>query len=367
VHIATDWAASPPKELWRRPIGPGWSSFSVHGDVFYTQEQRGEDEIVAAYRVSTGAPVWKHRDQARFWESNGGPGPRGTPTLGNGRVYTLGATGILNVLDASTGRVVWTRNAGTDSNTKVPDWGFSASPWLIDDLVVVAVAGKLMAYDAVTGDPRWVGPDGGPGYSSPHLVVIHDVPQILLLDAKGATSVSPTDGKKLWEATVTSSGMAAPIVQPAMTADGDVLISAGDLSGLHRFAVANGEGGWSATNRWSTTGLKPYFNDFVVHKGFAYGFDGSLLACVDVADGKRRWKGGRYGNGQLVLLPDQDLLLVLSEEGELALVSAVPDKFTELGKVTAISGKTWNHPVLAGDVLLVRNGEEMAAFRMATR
>jgi outer membrane protein assembly factor BamB len=365
VRIATDWAASPPKELWRRPIGPGWSSFSVHGDVFYTQEQRGDDEIVAAYRVSTGAPVWKHRDKARFWESNGGAGPRGTPTIGNGRVYTLGATGILNVLDASTGRVIWTRNAGTDSNTRIPDWGFSASPWLVDDLVIVAVAGKLIAYDVLTGNPRWVGPDGGPGYSSPHLVVIHGVPQILLLDAKGATSVSPTDGRKLWGVAVTSSGMAAPIVQPAMTADGDVLISAGDISGLHRFAVANGEGGWSATNRWSTTGLKPYFNDFVVHKGFAYGFDGSLLACVDVADGKRRWKGGRYGNGQLVLLPDQDLLLVLSEE--LALVSAVSDKFTELGRVPAISGKTWNHPVLAGDVLLVRNGEEMAAFRMAVR
>ncbi len=147
VHIATDWSASPPKELWRRPIGPGWSSFSVHGDVFYTQEQRGEDEIVAAYRVSTGAPVWKHRDQARFWESNGGPGPRGTPTLHNGRVYSLGATGILNVLDEATGRAIWSRNAGTDSNTKIPDWGFSASPLLIDDMVIVAVAGKLVAYD----------------------------------------------------------------------------------------------------------------------------------------------------------------------------------------------------------------------------
>jgi outer membrane protein assembly factor BamB len=364
VRIATDWSTSPPKELWRRPIGPGWSSFSVHGDVFYTQEQRGQEEIVAAYRVSTGAPVWKHRDAARFWESNGGAGPRGTPTLRGGRVYTLGATGILNVLDAATGRLVWMRNAGTDSNTKVPDWGFSASPWLVDHLVIVAVAGKLIAYDATTGERQWVGPDGGTGYSSPHLLTIHGVPQILLLDSKGATSVSPADGKKLWEVSVTSSGMSAPIVQPAVTADGDLLISAGDLTGLHRFTVANGNGEWSATKRWSTIGLKPYFNDLVVHEGFAYGFDGSLLACVDVADGKRQWKGGRYGNGQLVLLPDQDLLLVLSEEGELVLVSATADKFSELGKVPAISGKTWNHPVLVGDTLLVRNGEEMAAFRL---
>ena len=155
------------------------------------------------------------------------------------------------------------------------------------------------------------------------------------------------------------------IVQPALTQAGDVLIGAGDGQGLRRVAVAHGADGWTAEERWTSAGLKPHFNDFVVHDGHVFGFDGSILACVDLEDGTRKWKGGRYGHGQLVVLPDQDLLLVLSEEGEVALVRAVPDQFTELARFPAIEGKTWNHPVLVGDTLLVRNGQEMAAFRLS--
>jgi outer membrane protein assembly factor BamB len=119
----------------------------------------------------------------------------------------------------------------------------------------------------------------------------------------------------------------------------------------------------SAKNGYSAR-LKPHFNDFVVHKGHAFGFDGGILACINLADGKRMWKGGRYGHGQLILLPAQDLLLVLSEKGELALVTATPDQFGELARFKAIKGKTWNHPVLVGDILVVRNDQEMAAFRL---
>jgi hypothetical protein len=363
VRIDTDWSRSKPVELWRKPVGPGWSSFAVHGRLIYTQEQRGADELVSSYDLTTGAPVWRHKDAVRFYESNAGAGPRATPTFSNGRVYTFGATGLLNALDARNGSVVWSRNAASDTNTKIPDWGFASSPIVVGDKVIVATEGTLAAYDAGAGRQRWQGPAGRGGYSSPHLATIDGVAQILLLNGDGAIGVDPSDGKMLWKYEWNGDG----IVQPSVIAGADVLIGSGSgLAGvgLRRVAVARGPGGWAVEERWTSNGMKPYFNDFVVHKGHAFGFDGSMLACVDLKDGKRKWKGGRYGHGQIVLLPDQDLLLALSEEGELVLVKATPDQFTELARFPAIEGKTWNHPALVGDLLLVRNSEQMAAFRL---
>lgn len=362
VQIKTDWSASPPVELWRRPIGPAWSSFAVQNGRFYTQEQRGEEEVVSCYDVTTGKPLWRHSDNARFYESNAGAGPRATPTLNNGRVYTQGGTGIVNALDAATGDVVWTRNAVNDTGAKVPGWGIAGSPLVVNDLVVVAAAGNLVAYEAATGKTRWLGPPGGTGYSSPQLLTTNGIQQIVLLRSTGVTSVSLTDGKLLWE----HAWEGVPIVQPAVASNGDLLISVSQNSGLRRLTVGQGSGGWTTQERWTTEDINPWFNDFVVHKGYAFGFDGSSLVCVNLEDGKLKWRGKRYGYGQLVLLPEQDVLLILSEQGELALAKATADQFTELAHFPALEGKTWNHPVLAGNVLLVRNDHEMAAFKLSS-
>jgi outer membrane protein assembly factor BamB len=365
VRINTDWSSSPPREIWRRAIGPGWSSFAIRGDLVYTQEQRGDDEVVSCYRLSTGEPVWRHRDAIRFWESEGGAGPRATPTVDNDRVYAMGATGLVNALDADTGALIWSRRAPTDTEHAVPDWGVASSPVVFNGLVIVSVAGRLAAYDAATGAPRWLGPAGGGGYSSPHLVTLHGVPQVLMIRGARTISVAPLDGTLLWEFSTGQPSVA--IVQPALTDNGDVLISDGDTmigNGIRRVAVSRAATGWAAEERWNSRGLKPAFNDYVVHKGHAYGFDPTILSAIDLSDGSRKWKGGRYGNGQLLLLADQDLLLVVSEEGELALVSATPDEYKELARIPALDGKTWNHPVIVGDTLLVRNGQEMVAYRL---
>jgi len=361
VRIKTDWSAARPVELWRRPVGPAWSSFAVDNGRLYTQEQRGEEEIVACYDLGTGKPVWKHSDRARFYESNAGPGPRATPTLSNGRVYTQGATGIVNVLDAVTGAVVWTRNAVNDTGARIPGWGIAGSPLVINDLVIVAASGNLVAYDLASGKPRWQGPTGGSGYSSPQLVTINGVQQVVLLNSNGAISVSPADGKVLWE----HKWEGVPIVQPGVTPNGDLLLSVSESSGLRRLAVAQQSGSWTVQERWTTEDINPWFNDFVIHNGHVYGFNGSSLVCVSLEDGKLKWKGKRYGYGQLILLPEQEILLILSEQGELALAKAASDQFTELAHFPALEGKTWNHPVLVGNVLLVRNDHEMAAFRLS--
>jgi outer membrane protein assembly factor BamB len=375
VSIETDWAQSPPTELWRRPVGPGWSSFAVDGNRFYTQEQLGEDEVVSCYELETGKPIWRHTDSVRFWEANAGAGPRATPTVHDGRVYSFGGTGILNALDARDGSVAWSRDVAKETEAAVPMWGFASSPLVVADTIVVAAEGKLASYDLATGTPRWTGPKGA-GYSSPHTAKIGGIEQILILNGGGVLSLDPRDGKELWKHEWPGDG----IVQPAVLDDGSVLVGGsgsgmGGEEGIRRVAITrgpgewnpeHGTGGWAVEERWTSTGLKPYFNDLVLHEGYAYGFDGAILACIDLQDGQRKWKGGRYGNGQLVLLADQDLLLVLSEKGELALVDANPTQFTERARFKAIDGKTWNHPVIAGDVVLVRNSEEMAAFRVAS-
>lgn len=361
THVATDWEASPPQEIWRRPVGPGWSSFAVRGSLIYTQEQRGEEEIVAAYRISDGETVWQHANEARFWEAIGGAGPRGTPTLAGDLVISLGATGILNALNAETGQLQWSQDTVADTGAQVPDWGISASPLILGDAVIVAASGIPAAYDLTTGDRLWVGPEGGVSYSSPHRLPADGGDHVLFLRAEGLLGLDPATGEQLWS----HDWSGAPIVQPAVTDDGDLLIAVTDRSGLRRLSLERDGTGWKLEEDWTTIRLKPYFNDFVVHGGRAYGFDGRILACVDLATGDRVWKGGRYGNGQLILLEDQDLLLVLSEDGDLALVKATPEGYEEVATAAALDGKTWNHPVLVGDVLLVRNSEEMAAFRLA--
>lgn len=358
-NIGTEWSLDPPEEMWRRAVGPGCSSFAAGDRVFFTQEQRGEFETVSCYALATGEPVWQHRDSARFWDSHAGAGPRSTPALAGNRVYTLGATGLLNALNAGDGSVVWSHNAARDAGIEILEWGFTGSPLVHGDLVIVALAGKLAAYDTARGELRWSGPGGIASYSSPHLATIGGVLQVLHMNDMGLVSLDPVTGKKLWEYSSRSEGR---ILQPAVVGDDGLLLSM-ENTGVRRISVSGQPDDYKVRDIWTSGEMNVAFNDHVIHNDYAYGFDGPCIACLDLKNGRRMWKGERY-RGWILLLAGQDLLLILTERGDLALVRATPDRFSEVARIKAIEGKTWNHPAIAGDVLLVRNSREMAAFRL---
>lgn len=367
VRIDTDWGAHPPKQVWRQRIGPGWSSFAIIGDRLFTQEQRGDDEATVCYRASTGEELWAHLDKTRFWEVVAGAGPRATPTFHEGRLYALGANGKLTCLDPVTGKSHWSADIVADSGAKVPIWGFSSSPLIVDNKVIVFAGGPnnkaVLAYAIDDGKLAWAAGNGTHSYSSAHTLLIDEKPQVLVMSDMGLAAYDPADGKTLWQHDWPMEGMAR-IVQPHLLDGNRIVIGSGSMKGARMITVSHEGDAWKANEGWTSNDLKPYFNDFVSRDGVAYGFDGSIFCCIDLETGKRKWKKGRYGHGQVLLLADQDVMLVLGEKGECVLVEVNPEKLVELAQFPALEGKTWNHPVIAHGKLFVRNGEEMACYEL---
>jgi outer membrane protein assembly factor BamB len=365
VHVPTDWGTAPPRPLWRQRVGPAWSSVIVVGERLYTQEQRDKQEAVVCYEAATGKELWAHEDATRFWDTVSGAGPRATPTFANGRVYTLGGTGVLNCLDAATGKCYWTHDLKTDAGATPPLWGFAGSPLVADGNVIVFAGGKgdrtLLAYRADSGEPAWAAPAGEGSYSSPQLVTLAGKRQCLLLSDGGLTAVDPQTGTVLWKYGRAMPG-APRTAQAHVVGATEVLVPTLAGPGLERISVTLDGDTWKVERLGESTALKPEFPDVVVYEGHVYGFDLNQFCCVDLATGKRCWRGGRYGRGEVMLLPGQALLLVVSETGELVLLAANPQRQEELGRFQALNGKTWNHPVVAHGRLYVRNAEEMACY-----
>ncbi len=371
VKIAANFSDRPPKLIWRHRVGPGWGSFALVGNRLFTQEQRGdqgEKEAVICYSADTGESLWIHTDDSRFAEIMAGPGPRATPTFDSGRIYALGANGALNCLDAASGAVIWTHDVVADSGAKVPQWGFSASPLVADGVVTVFAGGpsgkSVLGYRADDGKLAWSAGDGQNSYCSTQLSKLGGVEQLLIATGDGVSAFEPATGKQLWDHHWPMSGGMARVVQPAVLDDSSLLVGTGFDYGTRKLAIKHDGDKWTATEAWTSRDIKPYYNDLVVHDGNLYGFDNSFFTCVGLKDGKRKWKVRDYGSGQVLLLADQDLLLVVSETGELALLEATPKQHKELCRFQAIQGKTWNHPVIGHGRVFLRNGEEAACYEL---
>ena len=363
--LARDWKAQPPQKLWLQPIGAAWSGFAVVGNYAVTQEQRGEDEMVVAYDLPTGKVLWSHADQAHYNTVIAGEGPRATPTIVSNRVYTVGATGILNCLDLETGTRLWSKDIIKDNGSSVGGWGVSGSPLVLDQRVIVSAGGangrSLVAYDAVTGAFVWGGGNDGASYSSPLSATLAGVRQILIFNANQVAAHDATSGQVLWEYKWPAGHphIAVPVILPADR----VLVTSGYGTGSELLQIKKAaDDKWSATRIWKSIRLKAKFTNVVYRDGFIYGLDDGILVCLDVTDGSLKWKEGRYGHGQVIL--SGSLLLVTDEGGDMVLVEPVPAGHRELTRFTALHGKTWNPPALAGEYLLVRNDKEAACYRL---
>ena len=368
-RFSDDWRAHPPQEIWRKRLGPAWSSFSIGADRLFTQEQRGENEAVACYDSKTGEPIWSFETPSRFFESLGGLGPRGTPTLSDGSIYALGAEGILVKLDAMDGKLVWKADLKEASGRKEPPmWGFSCSPCIESGVVIVHAGGKgdkgVIAFNVEDGQVAWTAPAGEMSYSTVQKIKLLDQTYLCLLSNTGAHLWEPATGKSLYNYEFVHQGYRAC---QAQVIDGNkLLIPAGMGTGTRLVEFTSGDNGLEAKEVWTSKDMKPDYNDILVHDGNIYGFDNAIFACIGLEDGKRKWKGGRYEKGQALLLADSGLILVISEKGELVLLRATSEKHQELGKIAALSDKTWNHPVVVGDRLYVRNAQEAVCYQLAT-
>ena len=364
--IATDWKAQPPEQVWKIAIGPGWSSFAVAGNLLFTQEQRIEHEAVVCYAADTGDEIWIQQIESRFDDPMGGPGPRATPTLADGGLYVQGANGQLQRLDPTTGDVIWSQDLREIAGREPPTWGFSSSPLVYRSTVVVHAGGEgtkgTLAFDTETGDLKWSASAGDHTYSSPELCTVGENEYVLMLTNAGINLLDPETGKQRLDYKWEHNGYR--VLQPQVVDGDSILLATGMGVGTRRIRVSQADGQLAAEELWTSRHLKPDFNDFVIHGNHAYGFDGALFTSIDLETGKRNWKRGRYGKGQVLLLANSGHLLIASEFGEIILLSADPGGHQELTRFQAIEGRTWNHPVLVGDRLYIRNSQEAACYKM---
>ena len=370
MPILTTWPKAGLKRLWKQPVGGGYASFTIAGGLAFTIEQRRDMEVVAAYDVATGREKWKNSWKAHFSESMGGDGPRSTPVHDGGRVYALGAEGELRALEAATGKLIWNKNILTDNGATNLTWAMSAAPLIVDGKVIVQPGGQpgksVVAYDKLTGERVWSALDDEQAYASPIVATLAGKRQLVVVSAPRVMGLTIDEGKLLWEVPWVTEYNASSTYPIVVTPD-RFFISAGYDHGaaVVELTVDPSDGKFTPRVVWQNKKMKNKFNNPVLFQGHVYGLDEGILACVNVETGEQKWKGGRYGYGQVLLASGH--LVVLSEHGELALVKADPAGFKELAKFEAIGGKTWNNPAISGGVLLVRNAEEMAAFQIGAK
>ncbi len=360
---ADSFARSP--QLWKHAVGGGYAGIAIVMPWGVTIEQRGKEEAVVCYDLATGKQRWVHSYPAFFTEQLGGDGPRATPTIVGGKVYSLGAMGDLVCLNGADGSVIWQTELLDGGESPNLPWGMSGSPLVVEEKLIVSPGsspegkGGVIAFESATGKEIWRSGTHKGSYASPHLATLGGVPQVLVFDGEGISSYALADGAELWRHPW-KSDFDVNASQPLLVSETDLFITSN--AGGARLSVSKVDGQWSVEERWKNRYLKGEYASPVLYQGHIYGLDLGILVCLDAETGKKKWKGGRFGHGQVLLRSGQ--IVILSEEGEVALVEANPEKLVLLGEFQGVEGKTWNNPSLVGSMLVIRNDKEMAAFQL---
>lgn len=368
--ILTDWPEEGPPVLWRKLIGGGHSSFAISGNLAFTIEQQENNEVVFAFSTQTGRAQWSFEYSAKFEEYFGGIGPRSTPAWDEGRLYSLGAKGHLHCLDANTGKLIWAKNLMTENKAEIPYWGVSASPFIYKNTVILTPGGEnddaIVALDKESGKKVWSALNGVQTYSTPVLLELLGKEQLLVSLKDKVVAINPNDGTLLWSHPWKIFMNNNNIAQPTRLADDVVLISAGYGTGAEAFQIVSKDNDMSTESLWKSKSLKTKFSSPVLWKGHLYGLNDNRLVCLDAKNGSLKWRGDKFGYGQIIAASGH--LIVLGDDGDLALVEMNPDQFVQKAKFKALKGgRTWNYPALSQGLLFVRNSYEMACYDLRVK
>ena len=383
MGLLKEWSNGGPHVLWRVSLGEGFSGISVVSGRVYTMFSEGDDEFVVCLNASNGEEVWRFRSDSNYHESQGGNGPRATPTIDGELLFTVTAQGKLYALNTENGEKVWSHDLQEEFGSKIPRWGGCTSPLVEGDLLLVEVGGKdgksIVAFDKTNGDVVWSSHTDILGYSSPIAVTIDGIRQIIVFTGTQLVSVSPANGNLYWTypwQTEYDVNAATPV----FIAPDKIFISSGYGKGAAVVRVrvmmsagsTTGEGEAGMSHRepvemkveeiWKNQDMKNHFATSVLHGDYLYGFDNAILKCIDANTGMEKWKTRGFGKGTLMLADEH--LIILSDRGKLGLAEATPSAYNEVASAEVLSGLCWTVPTLANGRLYARNENEMVCLDM---
>lgn len=364
TDLLKTWPASGPQVVWRAPLGEGYSSVAIANGAAFTMFDAGNDEYLACFDAATGKEKWRVRTDVKF-RNSWGNGPRATPTIVAGLVYTVSANAKLYAVEAQSGKIIWQHDLPREYGGSRPDLGYSNSPLVEGDLLLVTGCGganrSLLAFESKSGALRWAAYSDHPGYSSPIVIEAQGERQAVFFAGTSIVAVAPREGKVRWTYPWRTNDY-ENVATPVFFSNDKLFFSSAhpQVAGSAVLQLKTSNAQIAAEAVWQSNVMQHHFASSIFHEGFLYGTDRAILKCIEANTGKERWQQRGFGEGSLIFADGH--LLVLGTNGTLALVEATPAAYREKARAQILSGKCYTAPALAHGRLYLRNEEEMVCL-----